>query len=176
MVLCAQRQPSPGGNDDPLIAVAGEYVNQKYGFAIRIPEAVKAYRPGAPAPQHGVELRVTDAPGGYVWANAEFDALGLGTAGDLAEHEAGSLALKYHLRLVATVATNLGGLEAREVTLENVQASGDVNYLRFVIAFRPVPNEIGVVYVVGLRQRIKTTTAAEVFESVVKSFRTEMLR
>ena len=113
--------------------------------------------------------------GDFIWANADFNVLGLGSAEALGEHTAASLARTYNLMLTRHVTTKLSGLDAREISLENVSGSGDVNYIRFVVALRSVPNEVGIAYVVGVRGKTNSVTAAQVFSSVVESFRTEIV-
>jgi hypothetical protein len=51
--------------------------------------------------------------------------------------------------------------------MENPAGAGKVNYLHFVLAFRSVPGEAGIAYLVGVRGKAKAPDVDRAFAAVV---------
>jgi hypothetical protein len=153
------------------VPVAGAYSNEGYRYSVAVPPGLHAYRPSAPAPQHGIRISLGRKGEDSIWINGEFDVLSLGSTEELAKRQAGMLADQDGLSVVANRAVTLGGAEAREVILENRMSNGRVGYVRFVLAFRAVSSGAGLVYVVGMKQKAETAAADSVFSTLLASFR-----
>jgi hypothetical protein len=161
---------------DSGVPVTGKYVNAKYGYSVRVPEGLQGFRPSSPAPQHGFGLFLNQNTSDSIWVNGEFDAAGLGSAKDLADREAARLCREYGLTIAKIAPAQLSGLESRDVVLENSAATGSAKYVHFVVAFRAVPHETGIAYVIGLRQKTRSAAAARAFSAIVRSFETAEFR
>jgi hypothetical protein len=163
--------PAQAGGQGDAVPVAGTYVSPGYRYSVIVPAGLRAYRSPAPTPQHGLRLFVDGKNGPSMWVNGEFDVLGLGSIDELAKHQSRTWVEQYGLAVVHTRRVKLAGLEATEVILENRQ-DGMPGYVRFVLGFRPVPDEVGLVYVVGIQGKSESAVASAAFSELVASFRT----
>lgn len=150
------------------IAVEGRYRNEKYGYSIVVPAGLHAYRMKAPAPQHGIAL---DLKHGDVWVNAEYDATLARSVDVLGQTATDFWASSEQLRILKSSRTTLAGLPTRDVELDRDPYGSQINYIHFVLAYRSMPNSIGLVYTIGLKARFKDSGDAMVFWAIVRSFR-----
>jgi len=168
LVVLSQQTRKPGDLDPP-VAVEGTYVNKDYGYSVRIPDQLRAYRPSAPAPQHGVVLRKEDSE--EISVNAEYDALMLGSAEALTKNLVDMLSATNQLRIVRSSRSHLSGLEARDVVLQREDGKGKITYVHLILALRALPNEVGIVYTIIFQARRKDSAAENTFASIANSFR-----
>ena len=152
------------------MSVRGLYVNNVYGYSVRIPANLRGYRMRAPAPQHGITIYLGGAPQDRLWVNGEYDVLLLGSADALATQTAETLGKEYGLSVVKNVPTRLSALDAREVVLMREGVEAKINYIHFVAALRNVPKEVGIAYLIVIESHAKNGTAESVFSAVVSSF------
>jgi hypothetical protein len=149
--------------------VKGDYFNKDYGYSVRIPDHLRAYRLTAPAPQHGILLHLNQDD--RIWINSEYDALMLGSADALAKNEAQKFYDTDRLSVVKNSAIELSGLAARDVTLERESGEGKTNYAHLLLAFRPVPNGVGIAYMIVLQTHSKDTAYERLLSVISRSFR-----
>jgi hypothetical protein len=151
------------------ISVVGTYRNSGYAYAVEIPPGLHASRLGAPAPNHGFGINLPGNSKSYIWVNSDYDATLLGNLEGLVDAEASSLSDLYHLRVVSRKATQLSGIDARDVILVSSENhTKNVAYIRFLLAYRPSTTGVGVVTVVGLRQEVRDPAADRDFEAILK--------
>jgi hypothetical protein len=126
----------------------------------------------APAPQHGIGLNLGDDSGGEIWVSGAYDALGLASTDALAKHAvAQTVARLPGLTVISSSRSRLSQLEAADVVLERRDAGGKINYVHFVLAFRPVPRQLGIVYTIGIQAHAKEAATEAAFSEIVNSFR-----
>jgi hypothetical protein len=152
--------------------LTGAYVNVDYAYSIIVPAHMRALRPSAPSPQHGIEIPVPDSSLDQIWINAEYNTLLFRSEKAASGSMADKLSKQYALRIFRTNPTKLGGLDAMDVVLSNERnPDRDVTYLRFIIALRQVPGEVGILYTAGIREHVRRPASDELFAEFVSSFR-----
>ncbi len=167
--LCQSTIQAQGSSpESSRIRTVGRYACEAYGYSVRVPNNLVAYRDPAPAPQHGIQVHSTE---GVVWTNGEFDAQLLGSTEASAANTAQQLAELYDLRRASSGLTKLDGLDALDVVLQSDKGSGQFAYARFILAYRPIKSGIGIVYTIGVREHLRTKKADAIFLAIVKSFR-----
>ena len=156
--------PRDHSND---VAEEGMYRNDEYGYTVSVPQGLKAYRMKAPAPQHGIML---DLNKGELWVNGEYDAILARSVDAIALSTAELWSAHDQLRVVGISSTPLSGLAARDVVLERESFEGRINYVHLVVAYRAIPNGVGVVYTIGIQARTKNAPDEKLFSALVDSF------
>ena len=58
----------------------------------------------------------------------------------------------------------------RDVVLERESSKGRITYVHLVLAFRAIPNSVGVIYTIGLQTQAKNAADEKVFSALVNSF------
>ena len=159
--------PQEVGGHRGQVAVKGRYINPDYGFSVRIPNQLPAYRLRSPAPQHGITLELDKD--NRIWINAEYDALMLGSAEALAKRA--SQMYGDGLKTVSNSVVELSGLEARDVVLAGESDAGATNYVHLLAGYRSLTNAPGVAYTITLQGRMKNRASERLFETVCRSFR-----
>jgi hypothetical protein len=152
------------------IAVSGLYRNSQYAFAARIPSDFSGYRLAAPAPNHGFNIDLPGRGNDVIWVYAEYDALLLQTVEAVAKREQALLSMEHHVALVKSTPLTLEGLEAKDMVLENTGLTGDVNYVRLIVAYRGIPNGVGVIYELGVQQKDRDAVGDKLLSDLLKSF------
>jgi hypothetical protein len=104
-----------------------------------------------------------------VWVNGEYDALDLGSLTAVAKDTARSLAAAYHLRVAQETAVYLAELPAREIIMRGNNGRAGTNYMRLVVAFRPLPDS-DIIYTVGVKAHSDNKISTATFFAVVASF------
>lgn len=153
-------------------AIQGAYENIEYGYAVNIPDHLKAYRMRAPSPQHGFAIRLR---GAEIWVNGEYDATGIGSLQALGTKTVSELSASDRLRLRRIGPTKLGGLPARELVLANDVSATLYRRVHVVTALRAVPGSVAIIYTVGLRTETDNTGLEKLFSTIVNSFRLRSL-
>jgi hypothetical protein len=155
--------------------IEGTYVNPDYGYSVKVPDGLRGENLAPPAPQHGFGIELNGKPGDSIWIDASYDALVLGSADAVANRQAGNLRREHKLVITKFSPTQLAGLEARDIVLENVQQSGSINYIHLVVAFRKQTKGVGIIYTIGIQQKSKNAAGEEAFSNVLRSFQTTPL-
>lgn len=174
LALLMRGQDSPKANhalNSGEDAIQGTYENIEYGYAVNIPDRLKAYRMKAPSPQHGFAIPVR---GGEIWVNGEYDATGIGSVQALGTKTASEWSASDRLRLIRIRPTKLGGLPARELVLADDRSARQSMSIHVVTALRAVPGTVGIVYTLGLKTT-ENTGLEKLFSTVVNSFRLRAL-
>jgi hypothetical protein len=170
-----------GQQNNPLdkmtrgLSVEHIYADKKYGYSVRLPSGINGFHPAPPAPQHGFGVIFHGGSDDYLWVNAEYDALYLGTSARAADEESDALSKKYSVAIAKNLPSALSGLSAQDVILENRAGAGRVNYIHLIVAYRGIPGEVGIIYTIGLRQKAKSADAETLFSALVGSFKTAEL-
>jgi hypothetical protein len=130
--------------------VVGRYTNGDYGYTVTIPRNLTAFRASAPAPNHGFDINLSEAPQSYLWVDASFDVLEY--SGTLAEWTVHSLrergASKATIRNQSS--TSLGGLSAVRIIID-YELKGAAMVSETVNARRgPKGKGVGIVYSINL--------------------------
>ena len=158
--------------DDQEIKITGTYVNKDYGYSVQLKDGISGSNLAPPAPQHGFGIDLKPGGAGYVWVYAVYDALMAGSVERAAEQESQVFVEQDAVRLTEDKPSTLSGLPAREVVLSNRAGKSRMNYIHLLVAYRKVPGEGGVIYVIGLQQHTASAAGKAVFSSIVQSFRT----
>jgi len=158
--------------DDQEIKITGTYSNKDYGYSVQLKDGLSGSNLAPPAPQHGFGIDLKPGSAGYVWVNADYDALMAGSVERAAEQESQRFAGQDGVRVIEDKPAMLSGLPAREVILSNPTGKNRVNYVRLLVAYRKVSGEVGIIYVIGIQQHTMSAAGEAVFSSVAHSFRT----
>lgn len=161
---------SQGGLAQPRkgeVLVHGMYTNTDYGYSVVVPDRLRAGRMAAPAPQHGIVINLDH---GGLWVNAEYNTLAR-SLDELAAAVADGWFPGDQMRVKAKTPVSLAGLPALDVLLERGPEGGQAGSARFVVAFRTVPGEVGIVYTILVKRDGQASGDEKVFSRVVESFR-----
>jgi hypothetical protein len=168
VAMLASPMPGPG---EQQLTFKGSYRNSTYGYSVALRPGTRGTRTEPPAPEHGFGITLNKRLGDYLWVNAEYDVLALQTAEGAARHEMNSFSSQYKMSVLQDIPTALGGADARDVILANGSGTGQFNYIHFLLAYRPVAGQPGIIYLVGLRQKARSSEAERMLSDIVRSFR-----
>ena len=171
VLISSGQQQSVSRSDEEhseSVLVEGQYDNANYSYSITIPAGLKAYRAKASVPQHGIML---DISGDKIWVNADYDATFARSADSFANLTARHWFASDRLRIVRNSRTTLAGLPARDLVMEGGRSGGTNKYVHMVLAFRVVPNAVGLIYTIGIQARAKSKQTEKVLSDLVSSFR-----
>jgi hypothetical protein len=118
------------------------YVNVDYGYEVKLPAGLTANCDDPPRPNHGFKVLSGDLTGAEVWVVANYDAQSLETLNAVVADYAERLGTGIP---VANTATTVAGLPARRLTL-----SGRGRTEEAILALRPQPDGVGIVFTIGL--------------------------
>jgi hypothetical protein len=158
--------------DDKEINITGNYVNRDYGYSVQLKNGLSGSNLAPPAPQHGFGITLKPGSAGYVWVTADYDALFAGSVERAAEQESRSFAEQEDLHVIEDKPATLADLPAREVVLSNPAGRKRINYVRLWVAYRKVPGEVGIIYVIGLEQGTRSAAGEAIFSSIAGTFKT----
>lgn len=158
-----------GGIQAPTgMRIVGRYTNVDYGYSVRIPDSLTAFRSTPPAPNHGFGMDLSESPRSYLWVDASYDVFEY--SGTLAESIRDSLIDRgaAHAKIRKESSTRLGNLSAVHVIID-YELRGSAMISETINARRKA-NGIGIIYSINLE------SARERFErdsKVVEALRRE---
>ena len=144
-----------------------EYRNSNYGYAVRIPDGIKAETSAPPNPNHG--FRAMLVPTGELWVNASY-------TDDSSLHailESERQMWKDNCQELGSKSTVLGALPASRMTFKcsAVEGGSGPTMVTIVVALLTPTRDSRIIYEVGFQRPSQGNEAQDqIFRQIVKDF------